>query len=55
MAKGLKFSNRLHLDPDEFLNVFKVNLKAAIKMAKNNEIKDAKTVIALLKCGDYID
>lgn len=32
-----------------------MKLEDAIKLAKNNEIKDAKTVIALLKCGDYID
>lgn len=55
MAKNLKFSNRLHLDPDEFLSVYKVSYKKALEMVKNNEIKDAKTVIGLLKCGDYID
>ena len=52
-ARGLKFTNRLHLDKDEFLNVSKVEYKKALEMVKNNEIKDAKTVIALLKCGDY--
>lgn len=55
LAKDLKFSNRLHLDADEFLNVTKYTYEDAIKMVKNNEIKDAKTVIALLKLGDYID
>ena len=55
LAKDLKFSNRLHLDQDEFLNVMKVEYDEALKMVKNNEIKDAKTVIALLKLGDYID
>ena len=55
MAKDLKFTNRLHLDPDEFLTVYKVSYKKALEMVKNNEIKDAKTVIGLLKCGDYID
>ena len=54
-AKGLKFTNRLHLDPDEFLNVEKIEYKKAREMALNNEIKDAKTVIALLKCGEYFD
>lgn len=54
-AKDLKFSNRLHLDQDEFLNVEKYKLKDALEMIKNNEIKDAKTVIALMKLGDYID
>ncbi|MCR5461900.1 MAG: NUDIX hydrolase [bacterium] len=55
LATDLKFSNRLHLDQDEFLEVKKMKLTDAIALAKNNEIKDAKTVIALLKCGDYID
>lgn len=55
LAKDLKFSNRLHLDQDEFLNVEKYKLKDALEMVKNNEIKDAKTVIALMKLGDYID
>lgn len=55
MAKNLKFTNRLHLDPDEFLTVVKMNYKEALEKVKNNEIKDAKTVIGLLKCGDYID
>lgn len=55
LAKDLKFSNRLHLDADEFLNVCKVSYKKALEMVKNNEIKDAKTVIAILKLGDYID
>lgn len=55
LATDLKFSNRLHLDPDEFLSVYKVKLNDAINMVKSNEIKDAKTVIALMKCGDYID
>ena len=55
LAKNLKISNRLHLDPDEFLNVKKYTYKEALEMVKNNEIKDAKTVIAILKCGDYID
>lgn len=55
LAKDLKFSNRLHLDEDEFLNVSKVSYKKALEMVKNNELKDAKTVIAILKLGDYID
>lgn len=55
LAKDLKFSNRLHLDEDEFLNVSKVSYKKALDMVKSNEIKDAKTVIGILKLGDYID
>ena len=55
LAKDLKFSNRLHLDQDEFLNVEKYEYTKLLEMIKNNEIKDAKTVIGLLKCGDYLD
>ncbi|HKL94321.1 MAG TPA: NUDIX hydrolase [Clostridia bacterium] len=35
-------------DEDEFLNVVKLPLSEAKAMAKNGEIKDAKTVVALL-------
>ena len=55
LAKNLSFSNRLHLDADEFLNVVKYSYEEALQKVKNNEIKDAKTVIALMKLGDYID
>ena len=55
LAKDLKFTNRLHLDADEFLNVGKYEYKKLLEMVKNNDIKDAKTVIGLLKCGDYLD
>ncbi len=55
LAKDLKFTNRLHLDADEFLNVKKYEYAKLLEMVKNNDIKDAKTVIGLLKCGDYLD
>ncbi len=55
LAKDLKFTNRLHLDADEFLNVKKYEYNKLLEMVKNNDIKDAKTVICLLKCGDYLD
>ncbi len=55
LAKDLKFTNRLHLDADEFLNVKKYEYNKLLEMVKNNDIKDAKTVIGLLKCGDYLD
>ena len=55
LAKDLKFTNRLHLDVDEFLNVKKYEYTKLLEMVKNNDIKDAKTVIGLLKCGDYLD
>ena len=38
-----------HLDEDEFLYVEKILLGDALKMVMSNEIKDAKTQIAVLK------
>ena len=39
----------LHLDEGEFLNVEKHSLQALEQMIMNNEIEDAKTIIAVLK------
>lgn len=54
MAEGLKKEEQ-HLDEDEFLNVLKMPLSELLKMVKNNEIKDAKTVIGLLMLGGKIN
>lgn len=43
------------LDEDEFLNVCKYPLSELIKMVEKNEIKDAKTVIAILMLKNYIN
>ena len=48
LARGLK-AGRAHLDEDEFLNVEKHPLAELAAMAVNNEIEDAKTLIAVLK------
>ncbi|MBR5272072.1 MAG: NUDIX hydrolase [Clostridia bacterium] len=37
------------LDEDEFINVVKIPLKKAVEMVLNNEIKDGKTQVAVLK------
>lgn len=55
VATGLHFSNKQNLDEDEFLNIQRINYKEALEMVKNNEIKDAKTIIGLLRCGEYVD
>lgn len=47
LAEGLKREAQ-HLDEDEFLNVEKYPLEKLTEMVENNEIKDAKTVIAIL-------
>ena len=47
-AKNLSYTKQ-NLDEDEFLDVVKIKFEKAIEMVMNNEIKDAKTQIAILK------
>ena len=47
-ARGLTTTNQ-HLDPDEFLDVVKMPFAKALEMVLSGEIKDSKTVAALLK------
>ena len=48
LAQNLHFVGQ-HLDEGEFLNVRKYDLDELYNMAMNNEIRDAKTAIAILK------
>ena len=48
LALGLH-AGESHLDEGEFLDVEKLSLKELTEMVMNNEIEDAKTIIALLK------
>jgi len=48
LAKGLTFSEQ-SLDEDEFLDVVKIPLEEAYRMAMNGELPDAKTQLAILK------
>lgn len=48
LARGLHGGEQ-HLDEDEFLEVEKIPLDAAVKMIMNKEIADAKTQTAILK------
>ncbi|MDO5559994.1 MAG: NUDIX hydrolase [Oscillospiraceae bacterium] len=48
IASGLKFEKQ-NLDEDEFLDVIKVPFEEALEMVMKNEIKDAKTQIAIMK------
>ena len=48
LALGLH-AGESHLDEGEFLNVEKHSLQALEKMIMDNEIEDAKTIIAVLK------
>jgi len=47
-AKNLS-KTKQHLDADEFLSVEKIPFEKAVEMVLNNEIRDAKTQIAILK------
>lgn len=48
LARGLSFGEQ-HLDDDEFLEVKKIPLKDAFKMVMNNEIRDSKTQVGIVK------
>lgn len=48
IAQGLTFSKQ-NLDDDEFLDVISIPFEQALEMVMNNEIKDAKTQIAIMK------
>ena len=43
-----------HLDDDEFLNVEKYNIDTLYNMVLKNEIRDSKTVIAIMLLKNYI-
>lgn len=47
-ATGL-VKTAMHLDDDEFLNVYKVPFEKAVEMVMSGEIKDSKTCYAILK------
>lgn len=46
-AEGLTYGD-MSTDEDEFIEVFKYPLEQAVEMVKNGQIKDAKTIIALM-------
>ena len=48
LAKGLHFG-KSHPDENEFLDVEKIHLDELMSMTMNNQLADAKTVIAVLK------
>lgn len=48
VAKGLTFGDT-KWDDDEYLNIKKVPFDKALEMVKNGEIKDGKSVVAILK------
>lgn len=44
-----------HLDEGEYLDVVKFSLDELVEMVMNNELSDAKTIIAILKAKRYLD
>ena len=54
LALGLH-RGKMHLDPDEFLNVEKYKLSELEKLVMSGEIDDAKTIIAVLKARRYLE
>ncbi len=52
-AKGLT-KGQQHLDDDEFLDVEFFTLEELLQLVDQNEIKDAKTVAAILKLSRYL-
>ena len=53
IAEGLH-KKAQRLDEDEFLNVCKYSIDELVNMVMHNEIKDAKTVIAILMAEKYL-
>ena len=53
IATGLK-SGEKHLDEGEFLDVEKYPLDTLVEMAMGGELKDAKTVVGVLKARRYL-
>ncbi len=53
MAHGLK-KGKTSLDKDEEISFVGINIKTAIEMIKKNEIKDAKTIAAILYYKNFV-
>ena len=54
LATGLK-PGQQHLDVGEFLDVERYTLDELVEMAMKNELKDAKTVVAVLKAKRWLE
>ncbi len=53
LATGLS-RGHTHLDADEFIEPVTLPLEEAVAMAKNGQIRDAKSVIGLLLTAEYL-
>ena len=54
LALGLT-KGEAHPDEGEFLDVLKYSLDELVDMVMNNELRDAKTIIAVLKAKKYLE
>ncbi len=54
LAKGLK-QGEAHPDDDEFVEVEKIHIDTLVGMIMNNEIKDGKTIAAVLKAKLHLN
>ena len=52
-AEGLK-KGKLSLDKDEEISLIGIDIRTAIKMIRTNEIKDAKTIAAILYYKSFV-
>jgi ADP-ribose pyrophosphatase len=52
-AEGLK-KGKISLDKDEEISFIGINIRTAIEMIKRNEIKDAKTIAAILYYKNFV-
>ncbi len=50
-AEGLTYGN-MSTDEDEFIEVFKYSMVEAVEMIKSGQIKDAKTIIAVMMAAN---
>jgi len=50
LAKGLNYKKQ-RLDDDEFLDVIKIPISEAVEMVMNNQLKDGKTQLIILKAA----
>ena len=53
-AKGISYGEQ-HLDDDEFLDVIKMPIKEVVTKIMTNEIKDAKTIVAVFKLKELMN
>jgi len=54
LATGLTFG-KAHPDENEHMDVVKIHLSELIKMAMSGEMKDAKSLVAVLKAKEFLE